>query len=247
MRRLQARSLSMALIALFLGAWPCPAQTPSPGQQARPPAASGSDAASEKRGAELDKAIDQHIEAGRIAQAIPPAREKLEIVVRLRGKDYWAADDARRDLETLERLAVGPRGTPDRFAEARRESACAEGLSDQGQYAPAAELYQKALRILREILGEEHPEVARSYDGLGLTLLEQGQYWEAEAMHRKALAINLNALGEAHPETARVYVNLAEALSDQGKYGEAEAMARKALAIRLKALGEEHPDTASSY
>ena len=66
------------------------------------------------------KTIGQHLDAGRIAEAIPPAREKLDLLVRLRGKDHWQTGDARRDVETYEQLAARPREVQDRFAEARR-------------------------------------------------------------------------------------------------------------------------------
>ena len=115
-----ARSRSLALMALALGVL---AATPGPsarGQEAKPPPASNADAEMEKRIEDLDKTIGQHLDAGRIAEAIPPAREKLDLLVRLRGKDHWQTGDARRDLETYERLAARPRAVQDRFAEARR-------------------------------------------------------------------------------------------------------------------------------
>src|SRR5262245_47333287 len=120
MRRPPARLLTLALVALSLGVLTWVARTPTRGQEARPPAASDPDARLEKRIEDLDKAIGQHLEAGRIAAAIPPAREKLDLLARLRGKDHWQTGDARRDLDTYERLAARPREVQGRFAEARR-------------------------------------------------------------------------------------------------------------------------------
>ena len=81
-----------------------------PRPEASHPPASNADAEMEKRIADLDMAIGRHLEAGRIAEAIPPAREKLDLLVRLRGKEHWQTGDARRDLETFERLVACPRG-----------------------------------------------------------------------------------------------------------------------------------------
>ena len=110
------------------------------------------------------------------------------LLVRLRGKDHWQTGDARRDLETYERLAAPPargpgsvRGGPSRGWLGSNE------LYGQGQYAQASELFQKTLAIRREILGEDHPDTATSYNNLAVTLQAQGKYAEAEAMLRKAL------------------------------------------------------------
>jgi tetratricopeptide (TPR) repeat protein len=247
MRWTVARSRSLALMALTLAIMPCAPRTLVTGQEAKSPAAGDSDTKLEKRLADLEKTIGQHVEAGRIAEAIPPARERLDLLVRLRGKDHWQAGDARRDVETYEQLAARPRDVQDRFAEARRSMARAEQLYGQGQYAQAAESFQKILTIDQEILGDGHPETADCYNNLAVNLADQGRPVEAEAMHRRALAIRLKALPEGHPNIGSSHNNLAETLRAQGKYAEAEAMHRRALAIWLKALGEEHPNIAASY
>ncbi len=238
------RSRTLALMALAMGAL---VATPDPGargQEAKNPPASNADM--EKRIVDLDETIGQHADAGRIAEAIPPAREKLDLLVRLRGKDHWQAGDARRDVETMDQLAARSRAVQDRFTEARRTMARGQQLFRQGRYAQASELFQQVLAIDREIWGDGHPYIVTTYNNLAMALRNQGKPADAEAIHRRALAIRLKALGERHPLTAMSYGNLAQAVEDQGKYAEAEAMHRQALAIRLKALGEDHVDTALS-
>ena len=110
MRWPPARLRTLTLMALALGLFPWTARTSALGQEATRPAARDADAESEKRIEDLGKTIGQHLDAGRIAEAIPPAREKLDLVVRLRGKEHWQTGDARRDLETFKRLAARPRG-----------------------------------------------------------------------------------------------------------------------------------------
>src|ERR1700678_2788772 len=134
-----ARSRSLALMALALGAMPWAPGTSARGQQARPPAAAQPDAGLEERLEKLGETIDRHLYAGRIAEAIPAARAKLDLLVRLRGKDHWQAGDARRDVETYEHLAARPRAVRDRFAEARRANARGVQLYGQGHYARSSE------------------------------------------------------------------------------------------------------------
>ncbi len=89
MRWPHARSRSLVLIALALGVLPWMTRPSAAGQEAGPPAASDADAKREKRIEDLDQTIERDLEAGRIAEAIPPAREKLDLLVRLRGKEHW--------------------------------------------------------------------------------------------------------------------------------------------------------------
>jgi tetratricopeptide (TPR) repeat protein len=96
------------------------------------------------------------------------------------------------------------------------------------------------------VLGEEHPDTARSYNNLATTLADQGKHAQAEPLYEKALAIRLKVLGERHPDTAHSWHNLAYTLSAQGKYAQAQPLFEKALRIRRKALGETHPHTAAS-
>jgi tetratricopeptide (TPR) repeat protein len=123
----------------------------------------------------------------------------------------------------------------------------ANNLRNQGRYAAALSLFQKALDIRRKVLGENHPGTAESYSNLAVHLGDQGRYADAISLHQKALEIRRKALGEDHPVTAESYNNLAMILRRQGRPAEAMPLVQKALEIRRKALGEDHPATADSY
>ena len=105
MRWSPPRSLAVVLAGLALSALPWTAPAPVHGQDTPPPAAPAPDADLAKRGEKLDSAINQRLDAGQIAEAVPPAREKLDLLARTRGKDHWQTGDARRELETYQRLA----------------------------------------------------------------------------------------------------------------------------------------------
>ena len=70
---------------------------------------------------------------------------------------------------------------------------------EQGKYAEAEPLYQRALRIREQQLGPEHPDVAYPLNDLAILYSEQGKYAEAEPLYQRALRIWEQQLGPEHP------------------------------------------------
>src|SRR5215831_6230704 len=128
MRWSPPRWLAVTLAGLTLGALPWAAPPRLHGQAPPPPAAPAPDADLAKRVEKLDGAINQCLDAGRIAEAVPPARERLDLLERGLGKDHWRTGDARRNLETYQRLAGLPREVQDRYVKARQADAKAHQL-----------------------------------------------------------------------------------------------------------------------
>src|SRR5262245_30396547 len=81
-------------------------------------------------------------------------------------------------------------------------------LRAQGQYVAAQPLFQQALDIFREVLGEKHVLTAICYNELATNLNALGQYTAAQPLYQKALDIRRELLGEKHPATAVSYNNL---------------------------------------
>ena len=117
---------------------------------------------------------------------------------------------------------------------------------EQGDFAAARPLYERALAIREKTLGPEHPDTATSLNNLAGLLSDQGDLAAARPLYERALAIREKVLGPEHPDTATSLNNLAGLLSDQGDLAGARPLFERALAIREKALGPEHPDTATS-
>ena len=69
-------------------------------------------------------------------------------------------------------------------------------------------MYEKALSIKLKKLGDDHPDVATTYNNMALVYTKQGKYNEALAMYEKALSIRLKKLGDDHPRVADTYVNI---------------------------------------
>ncbi|MDZ7962310.1 MAG: tetratricopeptide repeat protein [Aulosira sp. DedQUE10] len=120
-------------------------------------------------------------------------------------------------------------------------------LKERGQYSEAEPLYQTALSLRQRLLGQEHPDVATSYNNLAALYRSQGRYSEAEPLYQTALSLRQRLLGQEHPDVATSYNNLALLYYSQGRYSEAEPLLQKALSLWQRLLGEEHPDVATSY
>ena len=107
--------------------------------------------------------------------------------------------------------------------------------------------WQQVFMVLKNSLGEGHPDTLTTRHNLAQQIGNQGRYGEAEAEFRAIWEIQRqpDALGEEHPSTLTTRHNLAQQIGNQGRYGEAEAELRAIWEIQRQpdALGEEHPDT----
>ncbi|MBW4651003.1 MAG: tetratricopeptide repeat protein [Kastovskya adunca ATA6-11-RM4] len=119
-------------------------------------------------------------------------------------------------------------------------------LYNQGQYAAAIPLAERALAIMEKVLGQEHPDVATSLNNLANLYKEMGNYSTAEPLYQRALAILEKVLGQAHPDVALTLNNLALLYQLQGNYSTAEPLYQRSLAILEKVLGQEHPSVATT-
>ena len=119
-------------------------------------------------------------------------------------------------------------------------------LLSQGKYAEATPLAIEALKITREVLGDNHPRTATSINNLALLYFNQAQYAKAEPLYFEALKIRRETLGDKHPDTATSINKLAMLYSYQAQYAKAEPLDLEALKIYREVLGDKHPTTANS-
>ncbi|OQY55166.1 MAG: hypothetical protein DRR08_11800 [Candidatus Parabeggiatoa sp. nov. 2] len=117
---------------------------------------------------------------------------------------------------------------------------------EKGEYKKAQSLFEKALVIREERLGEEHLDIPNTINNLGLLYQAQGEYHKAQPLLKKALAIRQNLLDAEHPDVATSLNNLGYLYQKQGEYDKAQPLLEKALAIREKILDAEHPDVVNS-
>jgi serine/threonine protein kinase/tetratricopeptide (TPR) repeat protein len=125
-------------------------------------------------------------------------------------------------------------------------TAIGETYIELGRYADAEPHLRTALAIQRRIHGEEHWDVAKSLNSLGVLLYAKGDYAEAQSCLEQALAMHRKTYGNEHPDVAQDLNNLAVVLRVQGNDAAAEPMLRQALAIRRRLYGDENRETAET-
>ena len=116
-------------------------------------------------------------------------------------------------------------------------------LKHVAQHDEALEYYQKALAIRLKQLGPDHPDVANSYNNIGMVYDAKGEYDQALEYCQKSLATMLKQLGPDHPSVATSYNNIAFVYKAKKDLPKAKEYWGKAYAILLKKLGPNHPDT----
>ena len=119
-------------------------------------------------------------------------------------------------------------------------------LYQQGEFAAAIPIAEKALDLANSLHPEGHPDVATSLNNLTLLYDSQGRYEAAEPLYLQALEMRKRILGEDHPSMATSLNNLALLYDSQGRYEQAEPLYVQALEMNKRILGEDHPDVATS-
>ncbi len=115
-----------------------------------------------------------------------------------------------------------------------------------GLYPEAGNLLSGALIKRRELLGDEHVDVALAKAHLAEVLTLQASFDTAEPMYREALNTQRRLLGNQAGEVADTLVGFADLLAYAGRFEEGEVLLRESLEIRRNILGEQHLDVAKA-
>ena len=140
--------------------------------------------------------------------------------------------------QTADRIGKELKGQP--VAEAELRTTIGDVYLELGEYGKAEAMHREAVKIAKQVYGQQHPEVASALDNVAIVLYRQGKQAEAEALEREVLAMRINTLGKDHPQVAMSLLNLAAFLQAEGKLAEAETVSRQALDANRKAFGNEH-------
>jgi tetratricopeptide (TPR) repeat protein len=105
---------------------------------------------------------------------------------------------------------------------------------------------RRAVVIIEQAYGAEHPRIAMALHSLGELLRVTNRLAEAEPLMRRALGITGKSHGAEHPDVATCLNNLAKLLWQIGRPAEAEPLSRRAIAIFETSLGVDHPSVAAA-
>src|SRR5262249_26747669 len=155
------------------------AADPQPKADTKPPwqrLLSGDDA---RNGEELEKRAAELEKAGRHVEAITTAEELLAVRTKVQGGDHWETVKHRWSLAVMKKIAALPEAKRREWQKAREGEEEAARLEQRAEYVRALPLRQERLERCREVLGEDHPATASSYNELALNLYAQGKYAEA--------------------------------------------------------------------
>ncbi|NLX19084.1 MAG: tetratricopeptide repeat protein [Desulfobulbus sp.] len=125
------------------------------------------------------------------------------------------------------------------FALAQRELAYTYVLS--GSYQKAGPLYKEAMTGIARRLGEDHPEMAVSWQQIGELQETLGEYDKAVALYQKAISILEKKRGTEHPSLANLLTRLAALYVELEREKEAVAMYEQLVRIQEKVLRPTHP------
>ena len=76
------------------------------------------------------------------------------------------------------------------------------------KYQEAEPLCKRALEIREEVLGKNHPDVAKQLNNLALLCQNQGKYVEVERYYLRAIQIYESQLGPNDPNVAKTKNNI---------------------------------------
>ena len=117
---------------------------------------------------------------------------------------------------------------------------------EASNYQSAIRTCNKAIEIIKFVLGLEHPDYAKSLLLLASMYSDISDYSEAIRLGTEAMEIYKRVWGTDHLDYALSLLNLALNQNYQGHYSEAVRLGNDAIDIFRRKLGTEHPGYASA-
>jgi len=116
----------------------------------------------------------------------------------------------------------------------------------KGSIIEAVDLSEIAMKVRKEILGQEHEETLGSMNLASLIYSIGGRWKEAEELQLEVTKTSRRTLGEKHLNTLTSKESLATTYWNQGRWKEAEELEVQVIETRKSVQGEEHRCTLNS-
>lgn len=116
-----------------------------------------------------------------------------------------------------------------------------------GNYQEELTRYQQALDLQLALYGEQHTEVAGTYNNIGTAYFRLGDFAAMDNYLRKAEVVLIGSYGETHPYMATIYNNIAYSSQLTEQYDESIRYYQKALTIHGLTREERHALVSVTY
>ena len=123
----------------------------------------------------------------------------------------------------------------------------ADSLMADSKYDSSLDYFEKAIILQKEILGEEHSDLAKSYHSIGIIYYYKSKYSIALEYWFKELSIKKYLFGDNSIEIASNYSNIGSVYNSKGECDLALEYHFKALNIDKQLLGEKNKSIADDY
>ena len=200
---------------------------------------------------------DVHLQMGEPNMAIEIYRRGLDLIEAselevealngLGGAMLNAGGRLAEAIELLERaLALGVRIVPETPLVAAVHNNLGGAAFYDGRYDDAIDQFNRAIELLIEHFGTDHPRVMFSQTNLAWLLMEQARFAEAEVMLADLIDAQERMLGADHPHRAANLNTMGSLHWRQGRTSQAIEWWERALDARVAAFGILHPDVAGT-
>jgi tetratricopeptide (TPR) repeat protein len=202
---------------------------------------------------------------GKQAEAEPPAREALALLLNERNtdKELFANRGTVRDSLGIILTNTNREKEAEASYRAALEDFQRAGINDgslgallnnlavmlgnEGRSAESWEMHGRSLKALQGVYPEDAPQVLTTKIGVAGALEALNRRDEAIPLYREVIAARERVLGPEHLDTVWAKISLASNFTDMGRYAEAAELAGPAAAILVRTLGENHPVTAFGW
>lgn len=123
----------------------------------------------------------------------------------------------------------------------------AASIAFQERIEEAIKIAEQGYSIVRERIGDWHPEAMNLLSTLGSLYSMTGKFEEANIIHTLVIEKKSKILGSDHPSMAVHYISLASLFRRMVKLKEAEPLIIKAIEIRRQHFGDNNIRTISTY
>lgn len=191
-----------------------------------------------------DRAIELIDEA--LGLNLPEISIEYARALLVRGRILVGRSEDVEGVSSLERALAVLEGHAADLDRAEAMDVISIATTRQGDLDRSLQLTQAAMGLRIAELGEDHPEVATSYNNLGVLARSKGDYAAARLYHEKALDIRSRVLPEIHPQIGLSLNNLGALEYAEGNFSRAAEFFERSLALNTQVNGAAHHDTIAS-